>query len=237
MRVLLFGADGQVGRAIVTKAANSGVELIANGKNQVDIRDYEQVFDQVKSVKPNFLVNAAAYTNVNGAECEKELAEAVNTVGPRNLAKACRQQGVPLIHLSTEYVFDGLKKGAYIEADPTCPINLYGLTKEQGEKAVRLTLSEHIILRTSWVFSESSSAFPAKILKNAKRDLALSVVSDQIGNPTSADSIARAVFRIIDKSKVEKELPWGTYHFCQNPAVSGLTSHELLFRKRGIKTY
>ena len=165
------------------------------------------------------MVNAAAYTKVDLAETNIEEARRVNEIGPAVLATACAAARVPVIHLSTDYVFDGTKKGRYREPDPVCPINAYGRTKAAGEQAVRSVLDRHIILRTSWVYSEFGSNFLKTMLHLANIRDELRVIADQRGTPTSAREVADVILAIAPRL-VRGDNVWGTYHFTS----SGVTT-------------
>jgi dTDP-4-dehydrorhamnose reductase len=165
------------------------------------------------------VVNAAAYTKVDLAETAVADARLSNEIGPTVLAEACASAGVPLLHISTDYVFDGRKKGAYQETDPVCPLSVYGHTKAAGEDAVRRTLKHHIILRTAWVYSEFGQNFLKTILRLAQTRDELRVVADQYGSPTSAREIAKAILHIAPSAARDERFT-GTYHF----AAAGVTT-------------
>ncbi len=185
----------------------------------------------LSAYQPVLIVNAAAYTNVDKAESEADLSFAVNRDGPDNLARACANAKLPFIHISTDYVFDGQKKSPYIETDQVSPLGVYGKSKEQGEKRVRLQTKEHIILRTSWLYGVHGNNFVKTMLRLGRGKKTLKVVSDQYGSPTSAADLAEAVLTIanliISSSKINSGIIWGTYHYCGQ----GITTwHE--FAKR-----
>lgn len=182
------------------------------GRDECDLADTTAVFRVIAEKAPDLVVNAAAYTAVDRAESEPELAMKVNAEAPAALAQACAERGAALIHLSTDYVFDGAKLGAYVEADPIGPLSVYGRTKEAGEAAVRDRLDRHVIVRTSWVFSSHGTNFLKTMLRLGQSNSALRVVSDQTGAPTSARDIARAVLRVAETVRRRKST-WGTFHF------------------------
>jgi dTDP-4-dehydrorhamnose reductase len=169
--------------------------------------------------KPALVVNAAAYTKVDLAEANVEEARRGNEVGPAVLADACAAAQVPLVHISTDYVFDGTKEDAYLESDAVCPISVYGRTKAAGEDAVRRILKSHIILRTAWVYSEFGHNFLKTMLRLAATQDELRVVADQWGSPTSAREIADAILRIAPRITRAEDV-WGSYHFVSQ----GITS-------------
>lgn len=221
MKVLLTGANGQVGNEIKLTVPLH-IELISLDRQTLDITSAEgvkKVFDQYK---PDLVINAAAYTAVDKAEQEKELAYAVNVTGSLNLAVECKNVHIPLIHISTDYVFDGTSVQPYIELDQTAPLGVYGKTKFEGEEAIRANLNEHIILRTSWVFGYFGNNFVKTILRLAKQHQTLRIVADQYGCPTAAENIADVIWQVVKQIKAGslEKIPWGTYHYTNQPAVS-----------------
>lgn len=217
MRLLVTGANGQVGHAL---ARQGGAAVVGLDRAALDITDREAVRRAVQEHAPDLVVNAAAYTAVDRAEAEEETAFAVNRDGPAHLADACAEAGLPLIHLSTDYVFDGTKGAPYVEEDDTDPLGVYGLSKEAGEEAVRERLGRHVILRTSWVFGDQGQNFVRTILRLGRERDVLRVVADQRGNPTAAADIARAVLEIAERIVGGEEASWGTFHFAGQPATT-----------------
>ena len=214
MRVLITGGSGQVGTALRRSLPDDAL-LRAPPSKDLDIRSAASVKAAFSAWRPDLVVNAAAYTQVDRAEEETELAMQVNASGAGNLAEACAARGCPLIHLSTDYVFDGRKRGPYLEDDPPAPLNAYGLSKLRGERAVRGNLEEHLILRVSWVFGATGSNFVKTMTSLSERD-EVRVVDDQHGTPCAAHSIAAAIWRIAG----QKARPSGTYHFASAPATT-----------------
>jgi dTDP-4-dehydrorhamnose reductase len=210
--ILVFGRDGQLGRELARAAAMRDISLEALSHAEVDIADAAAVAAALSRVKPTLVVNAAAYTKVDLAETNIEQARLANKIGPAVLAQACSEVQLPLVHISTDYVFDGSKNGAYLETDKISPVNAYGRTKAAGERAVRRTLAHHVILRTSWVYSEFGHNFLKTILRLAATRDDLRVVADQHGTPTSAREIADAILRIAPRLSQNEDV-WGTYHF------------------------
>jgi dTDP-4-dehydrorhamnose reductase len=211
MKILLTGKDGQVGFALLKKLASVG-EVIATNRNELNLEKSDAIKAFIEKIKPDIIINAAAYTDVDKAETEIELAHKVNTEALKVLAEEASQLDIPIIHFSTDYVFDGLKNEPYMETDQANPQSIYGETKWKGEEAVR-NHKKHIILRTSWVFSSHRQNFLKKILKLIQERTSLNIVSDQKGSPTSADAIADVSYKIIETFlKNPKFKDFGTYH-------------------------
>lgn len=214
IKVLLTGANGQVGNEIKRKVPDF-VDLISLDKQALDITSMTAIELAFVEHKPDYVINAAAYTAVDRAEKEPELAYAINATGVLHLADKCHKASIPLIHISTDYVFDGNNQKPYKETDAVSPLGVYGKSKWEGEEAVRHTLQRHIILRTSWVFGYSGNNFVKTMLRLAKEQFTLRVVSDQYGCPTAAGDIAATIWQMmkqINQSSVDN-IPWGTYHF------------------------
>jgi dTDP-4-dehydrorhamnose reductase len=207
--ILVTGANGQVGWEI----ARRGAGVRAFGHGDLDITNGEAVRGAFGSLRPKVVVNAAAYTAVDKAESDKALAFAVNETGPRNLALACADLGIPLIHMSTDYVFDGAKAGPYTEDDPVAPLGVYGASKLAGEQAIREIHAQAIILRTAWVYGVHGNNFVKSMLRLGAEREALRVVDDQRGCPTSAADLAAAILILAKKltGAVEKSA-FGTFH-------------------------
>ncbi len=201
MVVLVTGSGGQLGQSlqhIATKYAN--LEFIFCDSATLDITNFENVTQIFNQYSPQFCINTAAYTAVDKAESEPEKAFEINVVGARNLAKACLEHNTTLVHISTDFVFDGASKKPYTENDVPNPTGVYGQTKLDGEKAIQEILANHLIIRTSWVYSQFGNNFMKTMLKLASTRDALSVVSDQIGTPTNAVDLADAVLKIVSQS-------------------------------------
>jgi dTDP-4-dehydrorhamnose reductase len=215
--VLVTGGGGQVARALSKN--QSHFRVVSCTRSELDISKEAVITEYLERVKPNLVVNTAAYTAVDAAEDDLESAGTANCVGPTVLSKACADRGIPLIHLSTDYVFDGLSEQPYSESGKPCPSSAYGRTKFEGEEAVRSNLPEHIILRLSGIFSTHGNCFPRAIIKAALRNPELKVIDDQVTGPTSAKSVATVIGEIASKV-ISGRLHWGTYHFAQQPFVS-----------------
>ena len=217
--ILLFGGDGQLGREMARVSAARAVPLVALSRAQGDITDAAAVAEAIKRHDPSIVINAASYTKVDLAETEAEAAHAANAVGPGIVAAACARAGVPMIHISTDYVFDGSKPGPYVEEDAIAPINSYGRSKAVGERAVRDTTPLHVIIRTSWIYGEFGTNFLKTMLQLAAARDELRIVADQRGCPTSTPDLADALLAIAPQLLGGKGI-WGTYHF----AGSGVTT-------------
>ena len=218
-KVLVTGAKGQVGSEIV-KAVPAGFTVIGLGSNELDITNQQQVTAVIAQYKPDLIINAAAYTAVDKAESDSDNAYAVNQQAVAWLAQAAKQADIPLFHISTDYVFDGESTTPYKETDPVNPQSVYGMSKLAGEQVLAATHNKHIILRTSWVFGAEGNNFVKTMLRLGKERDELSVVADQHGCPTSASSIAKALWQLAEKYKTERTLPWGIYHFSNSPACT-----------------
>ncbi len=217
--ILLTGAGGQVGYEVNRLAQEKKYMLTALTRQQLDIGDSEAVAQVISRLQPALVINAAAYTAVDRAEQEVAAAMRANRQGPAHLAAACHNLQIPLIHLSTDYVFDGAKAGAYAEDDATAPTGVYGLSKWQGEEEVRARLPQHLIIRVSWVFGPHGHNFVRTMLRLAAERDELRVVADQRGCPTYATHIAAMLLSLADNIRQGSD-HWGTYHFCGQPETS-----------------
>jgi dTDP-4-dehydrorhamnose reductase len=214
MRVVVTGREGQVARSLIERAAlHPSIEIIAIGRPELDLARPDTVFDAITAARPDMVVSAAAYTAVDQAEDEMDLARSVNTLGAAAVARAAASVKAPVIHLSTDYVFSGEGDKPYREEDPTGPRSIYGQTKLDGEMEVVAANPRHLILRTAWVFSPFGKNFVKTMLRLAESRDVVSVVSDQWGNPTSAIDIADAIFQICDVLGADRPFAdFGTYH-------------------------
>jgi len=219
MKLLMPGAGGQLGHELRRVAWPAGYRLIACHRTELDIAERDAVFAAVARERPDIVINAAAYTAVDRAESEPDAAWAGNCIGPANLAAACRDADIPLVHVSTDYVFDGCKTGPYREDDPVSPLGVYGASKEAGERAVRSALPQHVILRTAWVYSAHGSNFVKTMLRLAGERPVLRVVADQTGSPTSAADLAGAIAGVV-RRLASGDAHWGTYHFAGAGSVT-----------------
>lgn len=234
-RVLVTGGNGQLGRCLQDRAAQFGFEVFALDASDLDITDKDQVDAFVAQVSPIAIINAAAYTAVDKAEVDFDLAHKVNALGPQYLADAAKQCGIPLLHVSTDYVFDGQSCEAYRPSDTPNPSGVYGKTKLEGEQLVLQTHAQSIVVRTAWVFSEYGNNFVKTMLRLAGERDDLGVIADQYGCPTYAGDLANALFQLLTKIIETNEWSgFGVYHFCGDEATSwhGFTRTILDFAKQ-----
>lgn len=213
MKIAVTGTTGQIVTSLVERGAATGHEIIAIGRPYLDLADPTSVVRTLSAALPDVIVSAAAYTAVDKAESESDLAHAVNGAGPGAVAQAARALGVPLIHISTDYVFDGTLDRPYVENDPTGPTGVYGASKLAGERAVLASYADSAVLRVAWVYSPFGGNFVKTMLRLARdRDL-LCVVGDQVGNPTSALAIADGIIHVAT-NMVANDSPdlRGTFH-------------------------
>lgn len=194
--ILVVGRSGQLATDLVAAAARSGTPVIALGRPDLDLAEPDSAARALARLHPRAVVNAAAYTNVDKAEAEPELAFAVNRDGPGRLAAACAPLGIPLVHVSTDMVFDGTKAGAYVETDRPSPLSTYARSKLAGEEAVAQALVPHLIVRVSWVFGPSGDNFVSKLLSWARQRERLKIVADQHGRPTYSPALAEALLTL-----------------------------------------
>lgn len=212
MKILITGANGQVGHALTQRLAGLG-EIIALDRHSADLSQPESLRAVLDAHSPDWIINAAAYTAVDKAESESELAHAINAQAPKVLAEWAAVHGAKLVHYSTDYVFDGSKDGAYVETDATTPLNVYGASKLAGEQAIAaLVGAQAWIIRTTWVFAAHGNNFLKTMLKLAQTRESLSVVNDQFGAPTSADLIADVTAMLIEKVQDDLAPATGLYH-------------------------
>jgi dTDP-4-dehydrorhamnose reductase len=211
MKILLTGKDGQLGFALHKKLASLG-EVIATNRDMLDLSDSQAIRIFIDQTKPDIIINPAAYTKVDQAENEPELASQINAVAPQVLTDKASELNIPIIHFSTDYVFDGIKNEPYLETDEVNPQSVYGQTKCQGEEAVRQN-KKHIILRTSWVFGSHGQNFLKTIMKLIQEKTSLNLVSDQIGTPTSSEVLADVTYKIVKTIFNDPNFKdFGTYH-------------------------
>lgn len=233
-RIIATGGGGQVGTELVRRAAANRVDVKALTRADLDITDPVAVRRLLDAERPDVVINAAAYTAVDKAEEDAEAAFAVNRDAPGHIAGACAKRDIALIHISTDYVFDGGKNSAYLESDPVKPLGVYGASKEAGERAVREAIDQHVIMRTSWVYAAHGGNFVRTMLRvGVERDL-LKVVSDQTGAPTFAGDIADAALSVARKittsrDRLDEPPAWGTYHYTAKECTTWHGFAEAIF--------
>jgi len=222
-RFLLFGKNGQLGWELQRTLITMG-EVSAFDYPEIDLGKPESIREIIREKKPQMIINAAAYTNVDKAESEPDLAMNVNAIAPGIMAEEAKRLDIALIHYSTDYVFDGKKGSPYVETDQVNPLNVYGKTKLEGERAVESIGGAYLIFRTSWVFSQRGNGFVSKVLQWARQQEILRVVDDQIGNPTWARLLAEATSQIIAQGKEDPtgyiQAKSGLYHLAGHDACS-----------------
>lgn len=232
MKILLTGSQGQVGQAIIEKAKGLNIHLISCDRKILDITDIANIQNIVEAYNPTAIINTAAYTAVDKAESEPEKAFAVNSLGAENLAKISAEYNIFLLHLSTDYIFDGEKTLPYSESDPANPIGIYAKSKWAGEEAVRKYCKKYIILRISWVFGEYGNNFVKTMLRLMKERESLQIVSDQTGCPTYTGDIAEVILKIITKSNLANL--YGTYHYTNTPSTNWFEFAQAIYTE-GLK--
>jgi len=231
-RVLVTGGNGQVGRSIAKLASDArfaALDIAVTDRSTVDITDRAGLNAAFDRLQPDVVINAAAYTSVDAAESDEAAATAVNTDGVASLADLCAAHGARLLHLSTDYVFDGTKDGWYVESDPIAPLGVYGRTKAAGEAAAR-ACPAHLILRTSWVYATHGNNFVKTMLRIGAELPELGVVDDQVGCPTSAHDIAEALLHL---SSMDAN---GTYHLAGADQASWHEFAEAIFAAADLTT-
>lgn len=217
-KILLTGVNGQVGHALKTKLTE--YEIIALSREQLDLSKQHDIRRIVREIKPNLIINPAAYTAVDRAESEPDLAFAINAIAVQILAEEAARLNAGLIHFSTDYVYDGTKKTPYVESDGVNPVNTYGRSKLAGEDAIRAVGLPHLILRTSWVYGTYGKNFLKTILRLAGERDSLRIVDDQFGAPTSSESIAEGVVKLVAAWQPEQANQTGIYHFTNSGETS-----------------
>lgn len=212
-KVLITGCNGQLGRALNKLLAGENIEIINTDVDTLDICNPEQVLALVKKEQPDTIINCAAHTAVDKCETDVENAARINALGPKNLAAAAKETGAQIVHVSTDYVFDGNAKTPYVETDTPCPQSVYGSTKLDGEKAVMAITNRFYIVRTAWLYGDGNN-FVKTMLRLAKERDTITVVNDQFGSPTSAMELGRMILHIVDSGQ------YGIYH----ATCEGITS-------------
>ena len=198
MKILVFGANGMLGSEIV-RSFRSFFEVTAFGENEADITDQASIQKKINEAKPEIVINAAAYTDVDGCEKNKDNAIKVNTLGVKNIAEACKETGSKIVHISTDYIFDGTLRRPYKEDDKTNPINFYGESKLRGENYIKEVFENFLIIRSEWLYGSGGKNFVTLITKKARDGEKLKVVNDQIGAPTYTKDLAEAILALLKK--------------------------------------
>lgn len=209
-KIILTGISGQVGHALLSML--NPYQVIGLSRNDLDLSNEDAIRNVIRKIKPDLIINSAAYTGVDKAESEQELAYQINGIAPKIIAEEAKMVGAALVHISTDYVFDGNKSNPYIETDTTNPISVYGKTKLAGEMAIAEVGLPYLILRTSWIYSHSGSNFLKTILRLAIERESLRVVSDQIGSPTSNLALAKVITDLISEWDPSNQTQSGIYH-------------------------
>ncbi|MEO5990334.1 MAG: dTDP-4-dehydrorhamnose reductase [Ferruginibacter sp.] len=226
--ILVTGGRGQLGSCI-KEIKDDNYNIIYTDYDQLDISDLNQVNLFFESQQIDYCINCAAYTAVDHAEQEQEKAYQINELGAKNLALACKTHHTTLIHISTDFVFDGEETGSYTEIDDTHPISVYGDSKLKGEIAIKEILEKYFIIRTSWLYSEHGNNFLKTMLRLAEDRNVLNVVGDQIGTPTYAPDLADVIYKIIKTESVD----YGLYHFSNEGVASWYDFAKAIFRIKG----
>lgn len=230
MKILVTGSNGQLGRHIRQALAKTSWNYILLSHKDLDITDRQCVRNALHLHLPDIVINAAAYTSVEKAESHPELAHMVNATGAGHLSQVANTINAAIVHISTDYVFSGTKAAPYTEDDPTAPANIYGKSKSAGELQVIANNPKHLILRTSWVFSEYGTNFLQTMQRLSKERDRISVVHDQFGGPTYARDLANALIKIITHYQTNKYLKWGIYHYCGLPFTSWFELAQEIFQ-------
>lgn len=226
MTILVFGRNGQVAREL----ARLKPDAIFLGRDEADLSKPDAAKAAIEAIRPKAVLNAAAYTQVDNAETEQELAFAINADAPGEMAAACARAGIPILHLSTDYVFDGSRQSASAPYDPTAPLNVYGSSKRAGETLIEASGTTYAVLRTSWVFSSTGANFVKTMLRLSEQHKVLRIVADQIGGPTPAAAIAETSLKML--ATIEKAPQTsGIYHFSGAPDCSWADFAQEIFRQ------
>ncbi|MFP3867712.1 MAG: dTDP-4-dehydrorhamnose reductase [Desulfobacteraceae bacterium] len=232
MQVMITGSYGQLGQSLVREGISRGLAIRSTDLDLLDITNCQAVLAEIDHYRPEVLINAAAYTRVDDCETQVDLAYRVNALGPRNLGLACRRFGVRLVHISTDYIFDGQKDSPYVEWDRPCPLSVYGKSKLLGEQGVREQCPDHFIVRTAWLYGPQGPNFVKTVLARgrelASQELPLKVVDDQQGTPTSTLALARQVFDLVETDA------FGTYHATCQGACTWYDFAWQIFSAAGI---
>jgi dTDP-4-dehydrorhamnose reductase len=231
--IAVIGRNGQLGWELVRQGKSSGLEMLALGSADIDVTSPQSIDGCLERRAVQLVINAAAFTAVDRAETENKRAFEVNRDGPANLADFCARAAIPFIHVSTDYVFDGSKAGAYREDDPVSPIGIYGQSKAAGETEVRRKAPEHLIVRTAWLYGVHGHNFVKTMLRLRREKKPIRVVDDQTGCPTYAAELALTILLITDHILAGKKTRWGTYHYCGAGSVTWFGFAKAVFEIAG----
>ena len=238
MKILVLGCKGQLGRCLKDQLVNTDSAVVYTAREQIDVADFEGTKNQILEIRPDVVINATAYTAVDKAEEDQHTADLINHLAVANISDICSQLDCWLVHVSTDYVFDGTSNMPYKEDDQTNPQGVYGETKLKGELAIQSSGCKYLIIRTAWVFSEYGDNFLKTMLRlGAVRD-ELSIVGDQIGCPTYAQDIAKAVVTMMTQLNEESSAS-GTFHYCGDQLCSWYEFARVIFeeaRMSGLQT-
>jgi dTDP-4-dehydrorhamnose reductase len=229
MKIVVIGLNGQLGWELNRQGRQRDFDVVAVDLPDFDITDHTAVDNLVRQAHADVIINAAAYTAVDRAESEPQPAFAINRDGPAYLAATCASNDIALIHVSTDYVFDGMKKEPYLENDPVSPLGVYGRSKADGEQEIKTILPAHIIIRTTWLYGVHGNNFVKTMLRLGREQEVVRVVCDQFGCPTSATDLADAILLIAERISADREIKWGTYHYCGDGATSWHGFAETIF--------
>lgn len=229
MKALVTGANGMLGQDLVPIFENEGIDVYPTAVEDLDITDINAVKLCLSKSMPDLVVNLAAYTNVDAAETDRETAYAVNQSGVANIAKVTADMDIPVLHISTDYVFDGTNKSSYLPADKTGPLNVYGDSKLKGEQALRELNPKHYIIRTSWLYGKHGKNFVDTMIDLASKNTLLKVVNDQTGCPTWTVALTNALLTLLKCDK-----PYGTYHICGSGKTTWYDFAKKIFEYTGV---
>ncbi|MEW6407079.1 MAG: dTDP-4-dehydrorhamnose reductase [Patescibacteria group bacterium] len=230
-KILITGSEGMLGQAICAALKNK-YRIYKSTLKSLDITKKDLVFKKIKNFRPDFIIHAAAYTDVDGCELNPKKAFLVNVKGTENIVDACKKYDIKLIFISTDYVFNGKKKSAYVETDIVCPLNIYGSSKFEAERIIEQKLEKFYLIRTSWLYGKGGKNFVDTIIAKAKKEKTLSVVSDQIGAPTYAKDLAYAILRILDFNIYA---PYGIYNITNDGSCSWFEFAKEIIKIKRIK--
>ncbi len=231
MKFLITGAKGQLAKEFIRVFSKKGISFVALSREELDITNFEKVFSAVKEIKPDVVINCAAYNNVDSAEKEKDKAFLVNAIGPYNLAIACEETKSLLVHFSTDYVFDGRKEGLYTEEDELNPLNEYGKSKLFGESFIKTQTENHLIFRTSWVYGKGKQNFLYKLTQWAQNQEYLRIACDEFSVPTSTRTIVEVTVKAVEQGLT------GLYHLVNSGSTSRFEWAREYFRLKGINKF